>query len=147
MNERLALSKVLSVALSSAVSASLLIGFPLSVMAGTIIETMIFTSIVGAVAAVLGVVLGFPVILVSDHFFPRIKFRHIAVAPVCAVMAWLVVEGAFSRDGWSRIWGGGSFWLEWAPKRLAVVVAVGLLAGLLYTAIWPRLRRKLRADP
>jgi len=143
VNPRIALSKILAVALSAGIAGALLIGAPLGVTAGTALESIYFSSIIGIVAAVFGVILGFPAILTADAFFPHAKLRHVALGAVCAVLAWLVVEGAFARGAWNNIWASGSFWLNWAPKRVAAFVVIGLVGGVLYTLIWPRLLRAL----
>lgn len=145
MNQRIALSKLLAVALSAGICGLLLIGLPLSVNAGTALQTVIFSSIIGMAAAAFGVVLGFPAILIVDALLPHAKFRHLALGAFCAVLAWLVVEGAFARGAWNNIWASSNFWLEHAPRRLAAFAIIGLLAGLLYAVIWPRLLRKLTA--
>lgn len=143
VNQRVTLSKILAVALSAGITGALLIGVPFSVTAGTALETVYFSSIIGIVAAVFGVILGFPAILAADAFFPHAKRRHVALGAVCAVLAWLVVEGAFARGAWNNIWASSSFWLNWAPKRVAAFVIIGLVAGVLYMLIWPRLLRAL----
>lgn len=143
MNQRLALSKILAVALCAGICGSLLIGLPLSINIGTALETVYFSSIIGMVAAAFGAVLGFPAILFVDAFLPNVKFRHVALGAFCAVIAWLVIEGAFARDAWNNIWTSSNFSLERAPKRFAAFAIIGLLSGLLYAFIWPRLLRKL----
>jgi uncharacterized protein YacL len=145
VNQRLALSKILAVALSAGICGLLLIGLPLSVNAGTEIETIYFSSIIGMVAAIFGVVVGFPAILIVDAVLPHAKFRHVALGAFCAVLAWLIVEGAFARDAWNNIWASSTFWIERAPRRLAVFAVIGLLAGILYSLIWPSLLRKRTA--
>lgn len=143
MDQRIALSKILAVALSAGIAGALLIGVPFSVAAGTALETVCFSSIIGIVAAAVGVILGFPAILTADAFFPHAKLRHVALGAVCSVLAWLVVEGAFARGAWNNIWASNSFWLKWAPKRVAAFLVIGLVAGVLYTIIWPRLLQAL----
>lgn len=145
MNQRIAFSKILAVGLSTGICGSLLIGLPLSINIGTALETVCFSLITGMVAAAFGVVLGFPAILFVDALLPNVKFRHVALGAFCAALAWLVVEGAFARDAWSNIWTSSNFWLERAPRRFAAFAIIGLLSGLLYAFIWPRLRRKLTA--
>lgn len=156
MNERVALAKLVSVMLGSALSAAVLVGLPLSaavlvglpsgVASGDVVGVVMFTSVIAVVAAVLGAFLGFPAILVVDKVFPDSRLRHIFLAPFCAVFAWLVIEGGFARGGWDQIWASSFFWTEWAPRRMAAVVVIGLLAGTFYTVIWPRMRRILKAD-
>lgn len=146
MSERVILAKLASAMLGAALSAVLLVGLPLGMPSGTVVEGLIFTSIVALVAAVLGALLGLPAILIVDKLRPASRFRHIIVAPFCSVLAWLVIEGAFSRDGWQRIWSSGSFWIDWAPRRVAVAISIGLLTGIIYTIIWPRARRAFRVN-
>jgi len=50
-----------------------------------------------------------------------------------------------ARDAWNNIWASSTFWIERAPRRLAAFATIGLLAGILYSFIWPSLLRKLTA--
>lgn len=146
MRERVILAKLVSAMLGAALSAVLLVGLPLGIPSGTVVEGLIFTSIVALVATVSGGLLGLPAILIVDKLFPDSKLRHIIVAPFCSVFAWLVIEGAFSREGWHRIWASGSFWIDWAPRRVAIAILIGLLTGAIYTIIWPQVRRAFRVN-
>lgn len=146
MSERVILAKLISAVLGAALSAVLLVGLPLGIPSGTVAEGLIFISIVALVAAVLGAFLGLPAIIIVDKLLPDLRFRHIIVAPFCSVLGWLVIEGAFAREGWHRIWTSGSFWIDWAPRRVAVAILIGLLTGIIYTIIWPRARRALKVS-
>lgn len=136
--ERIAFSKLVSVVLASALSAIILVGLPLGMAVGTVVEGAIFASLAVVVGVVLGALIGFPAVLMIDKLFPRSRHRHVLLAPVCAVLAWLVIEGAFARGAWHQIWTSSSFWSDWAPRRMAAAIVLGLVAGGLYTIICPR---------
>ena len=131
-------AKLVSVMVGSAVSVAAIVGLPLGVTSGTVVEGLVFASIVSFVAAIFGAFIGLPSIMFVDRLLPAYRLRHIFIAPFCSVFAWLAIEGAFSRDGWHRIWSSSGFWIDWAPRRMVAVVIIGLLAGGVYTVIWPR---------
>ena len=138
MSDRGVFAKLVSVMVGSAVSVATLVGLPLGMTSGTVVEGLVFASIVSFVAATFGAFIGLPAIMLIDWMLPGCRLRHIFIAPFCSVFVWLVIEGAFSRGGWGRIWASSSFWIDWAPRRVVAVIIIGLLAGGIYTVIWPR---------
>ncbi|HDS1663207.1 TPA: hypothetical protein QEL40_001913 [Stenotrophomonas maltophilia] len=146
MSERELGAKIVSVIASSALGGALFIRIPLSYRIGSLSQAAIFASLVCAIAAVLGLIFGVPGVMLVDKFLPRLKARHVVAAPVCALLAWLAFEGAFSPGAWIKVWTSPSFWLEWAPRRAGIMLFIGLAAGAFYMLIWPRIGRMMKVN-
>jgi len=87
--------------------------------------------------AILSMIIGWPLYAIVEWGFHKYKYRYIWSGWVCALLAWLLVEGAFFRGGWLSVWTNKSFWLDWAPSRIFVFSVIGLTCGVIYTgAVW-----------
>ncbi len=84
------------------------------------------------IGAVIGLIVGCPLVCLIDGMFERWRFRHVIFGAVGAVLGWLLMEGAFASGAWDAIWTSRTFWMTWAPRRIAVFSIIGLLSGLLY---------------
>ncbi|MGS7843886.1 MULTISPECIES: hypothetical protein [Stenotrophomonas] len=146
MSERELGAKIVSVIASSVLGGILFIAIPLSSRIGSFSQAAIFISLVCAIAAVLGLIFGVPGVMLVDRFLPRFKARHVVAAPICALLAWLAFEGAFSPGAWSMVWTSPSFWFEWAPRRAGVMLFIGLAVGACYMLIWPRIGRLMKVS-
>lgn len=146
MTERELGAKIVSVIASSVLGGALFIGIPLSSRIGSLSQAAIFTSLVCIIAAVLGLIFGLPGVMLVDKFLPRFKARHVVAAPVCALLAWLAFEGAFSPGAWIKVWTSPYFWFEWAPRRAGIMLFIGLAVGTFYRLIWPRIARLMRVN-
>ena len=146
MSERELGAKIVSVIASSVLGAALFIGIPLSYRIGSLSQAAIFTSLVCAIAAVSGLIFGVPGVMLVDKFLPRFKARYVVAAPICALLAWLAFEGAFSPGAWIKVWTSPSFCLEWAPRRAGIMLFIGLAAGAFYMLIWPRIGRMMKVN-
>ncbi|WP_225145795.1 hypothetical protein, partial [Bradyrhizobium sp. BRP20] len=113
---------------------------------GSFSQAAIFTSLVCAIAAVLGLIFGVPGVMLVDKFLPRFKARYVVAAPICALLAWLAFEGAFSPGAWIKVWTSPSFWFGWAPRRAGIMLFIGLAVGAFYMLIWPRIGRMMKVN-
>ncbi|WP_183032230.1 hypothetical protein [Cupriavidus sp. UME77] len=95
------------------------------------------------IGTVLAAVVGWPLLVLIEWRFSQYRFRYIIGGLVCALLAWIFLEGAFYTGAWEKIWTNPKFWHEWAPRRIVLFSSVGLGAGVLYSGIVAIINKKV----
>jgi len=95
-----------------------------------------------ALGFILTMNVGWPLLAILEWGFRRYRLRYVFGGIACALLTWLLLDGAFFPSAWKKIWTSAYFWTEWAPRRIIFFSLIGLSGGVLYTAIVAAINRK-----
>ncbi|MBN6152549.1 hypothetical protein JR065_19630 [Xanthomonas sp. AmX2] len=130
------LLRLAAVPVSSGISAALFFMVPYMWGSGTFGEASLGgIFLLSAIAVIMGFIVGCPIVLLVDWKWSRYQYRYVIAAVFSALGGWLLLEGAFAKNAWNVIWTSTYFWSELAPRRILIFSAIGLLSGLIYTAL------------
>ncbi|WP_331644317.1 hypothetical protein [Luteibacter sp.] len=77
--------------------------------------------------------IGLPLLYIVDLWFNFIG-RYIVGGALYGLVFWILMDAPIFPKDWNKLvtrW----FWLDHAPRRVAIFVAFGIIVGTLYTAI------------
>jgi hypothetical protein len=85
------------------------------------------------IGVVVSAIIGLPLLFVIDRFLVT-TWRYVIGGAAYGLVFWVLMDAPIFPKDWHRL-ATSTFWLDYAPRRVALWVAFGAIVGALYTGI------------